>query len=116
MTYARRVSNMTAAYSYTPYIWPMLVSAIFSAALGVYAWRHRAVPGATAIVVSLLFSALWALLTGIEMAATAPLKTLYYRLEAFAALTCLSALLCFALEHAGMGKWATRRNTLLISL
>src|SRR5512137_1112932 len=116
MTYARGESNMTGNYSYTPYIWPMFVSAIVSAALGVYAWRHRTVPGATAFVVYLLSIALWALLTGIEMAATAPLKTLYYRLEAFAALTCLSALLCFALEHAGLGKWATRRNELLISL
>jgi hypothetical protein len=47
---------MAGPYFYTPYIWPMLVSAIFSAALGVYAWRHRTVPGAAAFAIQELFT------------------------------------------------------------
>ena len=107
---------MSGAYSYTPNIWPMLVSAIFSAALGVYAWRHRIVPGAAAFAVQELFIALWALLTAMEMAATVPVKLLHHKLEAAAALTAMIATFYFALEYTSPGKWATRRNALLLSL
>ena len=107
---------MSGPYSYTPNIWPMLVSAIFSAALAVYAWRHRTVPGAAAFAVQELFIALWALLTAMEMAATAPVKILHHKLEAAAALTAMSAMLYFAFEYTNSGKWATRRNALLLSL
>jgi PAS domain S-box-containing protein len=107
---------MPANYVYTPYVWPMLVSALFSAAVAAYAWRHRAVPGTTAFALYNLFLSLWAIFTAIEMAATWPTKTLYHRLEAAAALAALSALLYFALEHASLRKWATHRTALLISL
>ena len=106
---------MACPYFYTPYIWPMLVSAIFSAALGVYAWRHRTVPGAAAFAVQELSIALWALLTAMEMAATVPVKILHHKLEAAAALTAVSAMFYFALEYTSPGKWATRRNALLLS-
>ena len=106
---------MAGLYFYTPYIWPMLVSAIFSAALGVYAWRHRTVPGAPAFAVQELFLALWALLTAMEMAAGVPVKILHHKLEAAAALAALTATFYFALEYAGPGKWATRRTALLLS-
>jgi PAS domain S-box-containing protein len=107
---------MTGAYSYTPTIWPMLVSAVFSAALGVYAWRHRTVPGAAPFAVQELFIALWALLTAMEMAATPPVKILHHKLEAAAALMALSAMFYFALEYTNPGRWATRRNRLLLAV
>jgi hypothetical protein len=37
---------MTWPYHYTPTIWPMLASAVFMAALGIYARRCRRAPGA----------------------------------------------------------------------
>ena len=40
---------MTSSYEYTPYIWPMLTGAGLGAALGIYSWRHRNVPGATGL-------------------------------------------------------------------
>jgi len=46
---------MTLPYHYTSYIWPMLASAAFLAALGVYAWRQRSVPGALPFAIMMLF-------------------------------------------------------------
>lgn len=107
---------MPGAYFYTPYIWPMLISAIFSAALAIYAWRHRTMPNAAPFAIQELFIALWALLTAMEMAATTPVKILHHKLEAMAAIIALSATFYFALEYASPGKWVTRRNTRLLSL
>ena len=56
------------------------------------------------------------LLTAMEMAATAPVKILHHKLEAAAALSAMIATFYFALEYTSPGKWATRRNTLLLSL
>ena len=109
-------SDVAGNYVYTPHIWPMLISALFSVALAVYAWRHRTVPGAAAFALHETGLALWALFTGIEMAATWPTKVLYHKLEAASALVALSALFYFALEHASLRRWATRRTALLISL
>ncbi len=107
---------MAGNYVYTPYIWPMLVSALFSAALAVYGWRHRSVPSATAFALHESFLALWAFLTAVEMAATWPTKILYHKLEAASAILHITALIYFALEWGGLSKWATRRTALLLSL
>ena len=37
---------MTSSYQYTPYIWPMVTAIGLTAAVGIYSWRHRSVPGA----------------------------------------------------------------------
>lgn len=106
---------MAGLYVYTPYIWPMLGSAIFSAVIGIFASRHRSVPGAAAFAAQELFIALWALLTAMEMAAGVPVKILHHQLEAAAALAAMTATFYFALEYANPGRWATRRTTLLLS-
>ncbi|MBI5034627.1 MAG: PAS domain-containing protein [Chloroflexi bacterium] len=108
---------MNPDYQYTPYIWPMLGSAIFPGALALYAWKHRTVPGATFFAVYQTFIAVWALFTAIDMAATTESgKILWHVLEAVAAIPALTALICFALEYAKPGKWLTRRNLFLLYL
>ncbi len=107
---------MSWPYAYTPYIWPMLASAIFMAGLAIYAWKHRTVPGAGPFAFQMLFSALWALFTTLEIAAIAePTKILGYRLGRMAAPLALTALLVFALEYARPGKQTTHRTVLVLS-
>ena len=53
--------TMDEHYQYTPYIWPMLTSALFWSVLGVYAWRRRSVTGARWFAVMLLFNVLWSI-------------------------------------------------------
>ncbi len=52
---------MIASYSYTPYIWPMLASALFFALLGIYSYRHRAVPGALSFAFMMIFPTFWSI-------------------------------------------------------
>ena len=63
---------MTGAYVYTPDIWLPLVGAIFLAAIGLYCWRRRSVPGALPLLAVSLFGALWLLGIALEAAAVAP--------------------------------------------
>jgi PAS domain S-box-containing protein len=94
----------------------MLASAAFLSVLGVYAWKHRTVPGAGPFAVQMAFSALWAGFAAIEMAAMAePTKVFWFRLERMMAPPAMTALLFFALEYANSGKWMSRRNALVLS-
>lgn len=101
----------TTAYAYTPYIWPMFISAAFAAALGVYAYRHRSVPGATAFAIHQFGIALWGLFTGIEIAAV-PLsvKVVYHQIEGVSAVIAFAAALQFALERTIPNRQTTRRS------
>ncbi len=108
---------MLGAYAFTPYMWPMLISAVVCGALALYAWRHQHIPGAAAFAVQQLFVALWALLTAIEVAGTTPeTRILHHKTEAVAALAAISAGFYFALEYASSGKWASRRTARLLAL
>jgi LPXTG-motif cell wall-anchored protein len=62
---------MTRAYVYTPAIWPPLAGAIVLAALGLYTWRRRSVPGALPLGANALFGALVLLALVFEAAAVA---------------------------------------------
>lgn len=107
---------MSLNYTYTPYIWPMLMSMLFSAGLAFYAWRHRRVPGATPFAIQNLGIALWALLTAIEiMAVTVETKFVFHKLEAVSAFISMNAMLYFAIELSYPEKWANRRTVLFLS-
>src|SRR5512141_1752379 len=96
---------MSWPYAYTPFIWPMLASALFMAGLAVYAWKHRTAPGAAPFALQMLFSAVWALFAAHEIAAIGePDKILFYRLGRIVAPPTLAALLVFALEYARPGQ------------
>lgn len=101
--------------TYTPYLWPMLVSALFLTALGLYGWNHRTVPGAAHFAIMSLFAALWSLATVLEIAATAQSKILWFKFELVVACVTLTTLLGFAIEYVNPAKLATHRNMLLLS-
>jgi PAS domain S-box-containing protein len=107
---------VNAEYAYTPYIWPMLASAVISAAIAIYASRHRAKSGTAAFAIQNGFNTLWALFTALEIAATPVLlKYSYHKLEAASAVASVSALLYFALARAGASRRILRLVMLLIS-
>lgn len=108
---------MNRPYAYTPYIWPLLASAIFMAGLALYAWRHRRVPGARAFVVLVGLAALCSVFTAMEVTASDELiKIEWYKLELIAALATMTALLGFALEHSNPDEWTTRLKVLLLAV
>ncbi|MCL4489403.1 MAG: histidine kinase [Chloroflexi bacterium] len=107
---------MSSPYAFTPYIWPMLASAVFMTGLAAYAWKHRTAPGAAPFALQMLFSALWALFAALEVAAIAePAKILSYQLGRIMAPPAMAGLLVFALEYARPGQRTTRRTVLALS-
>jgi hypothetical protein len=59
-------------FQYIPYLWVLLASAAVTAALGIYAWRHRTVPGATPFAILMLAAVVWALTNALEMGELGP--------------------------------------------
>jgi hypothetical protein len=57
------------AYAYSPYHRPVLASAALVTGLGLYSLRHRAVPGAFPLAISMFVVAPTVLGTGLEMMA-----------------------------------------------
>jgi PAS domain S-box-containing protein len=108
---------MAWPYEYTPYIWPVLGSALLFAVLGVYAFRHRTVPGALPFVVLMVGITMWVLANALGLAATDDkTRAFWFKFEAALLLPLINAALCFALEYAGLGKWLTRRTLVLLSI
>ncbi len=108
---------MTWPYYYTPYIWPMLASAAFLSALGMYAWRRRAISGALPFAIMLLFTMLWSLGAALELAAAdLQTKIFWFKFLGVMKLPAATAELCFGLTYAGLGRCLTRRNLVLLSM
>jgi len=106
---------MSGLYAYTPEIWPPLIAAILIAALGVYSWRQRAVPGARVLAFACLFVMLWLLAIVAEAAAMNVSDRVAWRsLQAVMVLPAVTANTCFVLEYAYPGRWLTRRNVILL--
>ncbi|OGO33563.1 MAG: hypothetical protein A2W35_14730 [Chloroflexi bacterium RBG_16_57_11] len=109
---------MSLSYQYTPYIWPMLATAVFAPALAIYAWRRRGVPGALPLAVMFLLGALWAICAALELAAVDVSTKIFW--DQFVVAACLMpvsvARFCFVLEFAGLGKWLTHRNLALLTI
>jgi signal transduction histidine kinase len=107
---------MTGAYAYTPAIWPPLVAAFFLAAIGLYAWRRRDVPGGKPFVAMSVFSILMLLGIAFEAAAVAPAtKLAWYKFQFVVLIAAVTPVTCFVLDYACPGRWLTRRNLILLS-
>ena len=108
---------MVSSYSYTPYIWPMLASAVFFLLLGVYAWWHRGVTGALSFSFMMIFTMFWSLGAAMELAAVdLETKIFWFKFLSLFKFPAVTAELCYVLQYAGLGKLLTRRNLLLLSL
>lgn len=104
-------------FQYIPYIWILLASAAVSAALGVYGWRHRTVPGATFFVLLMLLATMWALANALEMAGTdLPTKLLWANVQYMLGTIGPVAWLSLVLEYTGREKWLTRRTLALLTI
>ncbi|MGI6375412.1 MAG: histidine kinase N-terminal 7TM domain-containing protein [Anaerolineae bacterium] len=102
-------------YEYTPYIWPMLASAAFVWALGLYGWRHRASPGALAFTIGCGLVGLWAVGNACELAATdRTLAFWWFRFQMILSTPSAAAGLCFVLRYAGLGRWLNRTALALL--
>lgn len=108
---------MSWNYAYTSYIWPMVATAAFMAALALYGWRHRSVPGALPFAVLNLCGMPLVLGAALGvMAAEAPDKIFWFKFVRVWLLASASAEFWFALEYANLRRWITRRTLTLLAI
>ena len=104
-------------FTYTPSVWPSLITFLFLITLSVYSWRRRNVPGALAFAISSLFAALWAIgsvmeFVTVEMAT----KIFWFKFQGVWYLPYVAAVTGFILEYAWPARWLTRRNVTLLAI
>ncbi len=105
------------SYAYSPHIWPALISAVLIALLGFYIWRRRDVPGARPLAIAAAFGVPWIIGLALESAALElSTKIFWFAFQGVWQLPLATAIFCFVLQYAGLGRWLTRRNLLLLSV
>ncbi len=108
---------MSWTYEYTPYIWPMVTFIAFTAAVGIYSWRHRGVPGAAGLAFMMFFWSLKLMATTLGLTARElPTKLFWFEIERFFLLPTTAAGLAFALKYAGLDTWLNRRTLTLLAV
>lgn len=108
---------MTWNYAYSQDLWPAMISVASTIFLGFYSWNRRNVPGAKAFAIGCLFAMLWAIGTSLEIAAMDFSTKIYWmKFHALWQIPTVTALSCFFIEYAGLGRFLTRRNLVLLSI
>src|SRR5436309_8989228 len=103
-------------WQYTPYVWIYGVAALLGCGMGVYACRHRDIPGATPFAVLQFSSALWSIANALESSRTDLPSILFFSNIAFIGIVPLApASLGIALQYTGRNQWLSRRNLALLS-
>lgn len=106
---------MPGSYAYTPAIWLPLVAAVFLVAIGLYAWRHRDVPGGKPFVAISAITIPVVLSIALEAAAVAPeTKLAHQKLQFIVMIAAVTPVACMVLDYAFPGRWLTRRNLILL--
>jgi PAS domain S-box-containing protein len=101
----------------TPFLPPLVVSALILALLGAYAWRHRQVRGAPGFIILMGGGAVWAVAYGLHLAAAD--RTWAAVWIGFIYLGIVAqpiGWLFLAVEYAGWGRGLTRGNVTLLVL
>ena len=103
-------------YAYTPWIWPLVASAVFNAALSVYLWRRRQMPGALPLSLAILVIALWCAADAGEITATQfASKQFWFLVRDALALPGVTLSLWFVIHYAGLERWLTRPIVALLA-
>lgn len=105
------------AYAIDSHIWPTVGSAGLIAFLGICIWGRRDIAGARPLAFAALFGVLWIIGLVMEGAAVVPsTKIFWFEFQGVWQLPLATAIFFFVLAYAGLGRWLTRRNALLLSI
>lgn len=104
-------------WEFTPYIIPLLLAAIISAALAFFAWQRRSTPGATPFVVFMAAVMLWSLAYALELAGTNLETKIFWARVKYTGIPAVPvAWLAFALQYTNQDAWLTRKHLTLLSI
>ncbi len=108
---------MSWNYTYTPNIWPSLLTVLLLLTLAIYSGRKRSMPGAVPFAIGCLLAALWVAGSVLSYAAVdVGAKIFWYKFESIWQLSASTAITCFVLEYVWPGRWLTRRNLILLAI
>ena len=108
---------MLLALVYTPYIWPVLVTAAITASLVFYGLRHRSVPGAVPFSVAMLLCLPWELGAAMGLLCGGPeARIFWFKFQGLWAIPSLSGGLWFALAYADLRRWLVWRTAAVMAI
>jgi PAS domain S-box-containing protein len=102
-------------WQFTPYVLPVIASALISAAVAGFLWRRRPAPGATSFCLLMLVVAQWSLAYALELASSnLPAALFWDNMEWLGAALAPTLWLAFVLQYTGRAGWLTRRTIALL--
>ncbi len=106
------------SWQFTPYVIPLILAALISISLGLYAWgRRKSIPAGTSFAVLMLLLTEWSLGYTLELGSTdLPTILFWARVEYLGIALVTVAWFVFALQFANQDKWLTRRNLILLAV
>lgn len=93
----------------------LVISALLTALLGAFAWKHRTTPSGKAFSLLMAAASIWALCYGLELFADHLLAMWIALLLSYAGIAFVAvAWLFFVARYTGLDHWLDRRNTALL--
>jgi PAS domain S-box-containing protein len=108
---------MSWSYTYDPRILPALITIGVMVFLAIYSWQRRKMSVARPFAIGSLFAVFWAVGTVLEISAVDFNTGVFWvKFQVFWQLPTTTAFFCFILEYAGLSRWLTRRNLILLTI
>ncbi|MBE0478684.1 diguanylate cyclase, partial [Candidatus Aerophobetes bacterium] len=103
------------SWQYTPYIWPLVISALTSVIIILVAWKRRHIPGSLPLMFIGGCVLQWSLCNVLELGSIElSAKIFWANLQYFGILILPVMWLVFALEYTARDKWLAKRNFILL--
>src|SRR5947209_16618305 len=104
-------------WQFTPYVLPVIVSALMSAALAIFILRRRAAPGAVLFCFLTLAVAEWSLGYALELASADLSTALFWsNIAWFGSAVAPTLWRAFVLQYTGRARWLTGRTMAMLTI